>query len=610
METVSGLFLDGLSLEEREQLELKLEHRQFPEGTAILAEGDAPREMYIISSGLADVSIIGPTNVEHRITTLGPGDSVGEMSLLTGQPVSATVRAATVVNVLVLPDTSFDTIFSEFPQLYRNLGSILSTRLARTSRRAIQQQRGRANLLINRGAPPLMGYALACSVAWHSRASTLHVRLSDREPDPQLRAMAESHPTTDGAQETTVPRDNVSSGERPRAELLLAGMDREFAVERLHRTVESLCEKYTHVLIEVDATRGHIDLPAKIITLIGPHERYSGDQNGASEYAIRGWAAPNGQAGPGDDGVISIPAPDRTDREGLNLGALSIRGATGRAIGWAARDITTYKVGVALGAGAIKGYAHVGVLHALERWGVPVDYISGTSIGAAVASAYAVGFPPDTCHRILDMVGKRAFRITVPRHALLSNGRLREGLQRVAQERYIENLQIPLAIVAADVTSGREVVFKRGLLWPAILASMAIPGIFPPVRIGDTTLVDGGVVNPVPGNTVSEMGADTVIAVKLARRASEEPLNVESVDPSGSLPLIIQTLTRSIEIMPAKIVTDSAAAATITIEPTFPDLSGWGLRMFGEADSFVEVGEVAAEAARHRVAAVLPWLRA
>jgi NTE family protein len=609
METITGLFLEGLSLAERERLQERLEHRRFPEGSVILGEGDAPREMYIIISGLADVFIVGLTNVEHRISTLGPGDSMGEMSVLTGQPVSATVRAATVVDVLVLPETAFDATFAEFPQLYRNLGSILSARLARTSRRVVQRQRGRANLLVNHGAPPLMGYALASSVAWHTRAPTLHVVWSSEEFDPELRAIAESRPVMDDA--TALPWTPLDGArdELPRAELMLAPMEGEFAADRLHRTVELLCERYSHVLIEVRGGETRIDIPARTIPLLGPTERIAAAGSGDPGFALRGWVEPPERIGPDPTGVVNVPAPDDSERSSIGDGRLPLGCASGKAIGWAARDLTNHKVGVALGAGAIKGYAHIGVLHALERWGVPIDYMAGTSIGAAVGAMYAAGFPPETCHDKLNKFGAGVFRIAWPRHALLSNSRVRKVVHGVAEERQIEKLVIPLSIVAADVTTGREVVFDRGLLWPAVLASMAIPGIFPPVRIGEYTLVDGGVVNPVPGNTVSGMGADIVLSVKLARRGTEAPLSLDSAAPSGGLPLIIQTLSRSIEIMQGKILTDSAAAATITMEPMFPDLTGWGLRMFGAADSFVEVGEAAAESARHRVSAVLPWLR-
>ena len=250
MSTQAGSFLSGLSPDEREWLESSLEHRRFPQGSAILAEGDAPREMYIILSGSAEVSIVDPFAVEHRISTVGPGDSIGEMSILTGQPVSATVRATNDVEVLVLSRTEFANMVTELPQLYLNLGTILSTRLARTNRRAVQQRRGSVSILIDQGASDLMGYALACSVAWHTRSPTLFVLCSDREPDPQLRELIESRPAPEALGGSTVPLEDGPDGSTAGAVLLVSRPEGEFAPERIRGTIEDLRDRYGHVLIQ------------------------------------------------------------------------------------------------------------------------------------------------------------------------------------------------------------------------------------------------------------------------------------------------------------------------------------------------------------------------
>ncbi|CAN5498203.1 hypothetical protein BH23CHL2_BH23CHL2_06570 [soil metagenome] len=609
MNVPAGSFLSGLSADEREWLENSLEHRLFPEGSIILAEGDAPREMYIITSGLAEVTIVDPFEVEHRISGVGPGDSIGEMSILTGQPVSATVRAATDVEVLVLPRVDFANMVTEFPQLYLNLGTILSTRLARTNRRAIQQRRGRVSILNNQGAPSLLGYALACSVAWHIRRPTLFLICSDREPDPELQAFLDARQAPEATGGSSSSLEDASDDTPPGAVVLVTRPENDFSPERIRRTIEDLCDRYAHVLIEMSDPTPLTEIQAKRVTLIGPEGQFTRPDSGNDSYALQGWSEPTRVVGPGTDGILRIAAPCQAELDDLKQGALPLGEHLGRAIGWAARDIAGQKVGLALGAGSIKGYAHVGVLHMLERRNIPVDYVAGTSIGGALAASYALGFPPATCERIMDQIGKRAFRLAVPRHGLLSNSGLREGIRRVSKDRRIESSRIPLAIVAADINTGREVVLKKGLIWPAVLASMAIPGIYPPVPMGDYMLVDGGVVNPVPSDAVSGMGADIVIAVKLARREDDRAFEAVSIEPSSSPPLILQTITRSIEIMQGKIVTESAAAATIAIEPTFPETSGWGLRTFGQGGPFIEVGQAAAESALPRLAAAMPWLR-
>ncbi len=187
---------------------------------------------------------------------------------------------------------------------------------------------------------------------------------------------------------------------------------------------------------------------------------------------------------------VSIPSLSADDKHLLQTGMLPPRSSAGRALGWLARDLLGLKVGLALGAGGAKGYGHIGVLRVLADAGLPVDTIAGTSIGACVAALRASESTSDAMADALDKLGSLAWRPTASRSAVLSNRRLREGFEHICGDRRIEELSVPLGIVAADIVSQCEVVFRHGLLWPALLASIAIPGIFPAQRLGTYTLVD------------------------------------------------------------------------------------------------------------------------
>ncbi len=188
-------------------------------------------------------------------------------------------------------------------------------------------------------------------------------------------------------------------------------------------------------------------------------------------------------------------------------------------------------IGLALGGGAVRGAAHVGVLHALEEAEIKPDYIAGTSIGAFVAAFYAFGKGWEEINEIAsELRWVDITRISLSRYGLLSNDKIRDLIIKHIGDISIEDSDIPLAIVATNAANGEKVVIKKGPLTTAVLASTCIPGIFSPIEEGDKMLVDGGIVESVPINTVREMGAKYVIGVDLnSKHAIGKPNNILEV---------------------------------------------------------------------------------
>ena len=192
------------------------------------------------------------------------------------------------------------------------------------------------------------------------------------------------------------------------------------------------------------------------------------------------------------------------------------------------------RLGLALGGGGGKGGAHLGVLAVLEELDVPIDVIAGTSVGAAVGVLYAAGFPLDQLERIFHAFALRRIATRDPTRMGLLGARKREALLReLLGDRTFADLRIPCAVTATDLVSGRVVVITEGPLVPAIMASTAIPGIFPPVVRGAELLVDGGVLNNVPVDVAEALGAQRVIAVQLA----DAPPRFELLAPTPDTPL-------------------------------------------------------------------------
>jgi NTE family protein len=189
-------------------------------------------------------------------------------------------------------------------------------------------------------------------------------------------------------------------------------------------------------------------------------------------------------------------------------------------------------IGLALGGGFARGFAHLGVLQVLEENHISISHVAGTSVGSILGAAYASGAPLariiETCRtlRFRDIARWRVSRL-----GLASNQRLENLIERVFDSRRFEDLRIPLAVVATDLTSGEPVVFTQGNLVDAIRASCAFPGLFEPVEIGTRCLADGGLVAPVPTRAARELGAAVVIGVSVGMQDGHRgaPTNIFQV---------------------------------------------------------------------------------
>ncbi len=174
------------------------------------------------------------------------------------------------------------------------------------------------------------------------------------------------------------------------------------------------------------------------------------------------------------------------------------------------------KIGLALGGGAAKGIAHIGVLKRLKHSDISVDFISGTSAGAIVASYFAFGKKLENLNELANLLRAQAvLNFKMGKLGLMSTDKLRDYLKNDLGDVNIEDAKIPLAICTTDVNTGETIHFTSGPLIPAICASAAVPGLVQPVEIDGRLLVDGGISNNVPIDILTEMGAGITIGVDL-----------------------------------------------------------------------------------------------
>ncbi|MGJ8670563.1 MAG: patatin-like phospholipase family protein [Oceanococcus sp.] len=203
-------------------------------------------------------------------------------------------------------------------------------------------------------------------------------------------------------------------------------------------------------------------------------------------------------------------------------------------------------IGVALGGGAARGAAHIGVLKALQEHGAKPDFITGTSIGALIGGLYAFGVDLNDLResaaklRWMDMAGA-----TLSRFGLLSNSEMGKLVERFVGDQRLEDAPIPFAALATDIHTGEAVVIKEGRLIDAIVASTAIPGIFVPSQQNGRMLVDGGLVENVPLSPLKAMGAEVLVAVDInGARRYDKPENVVDVI-LNAMDIAIDTTTQT-----------------------------------------------------------------
>jgi NTE family protein len=287
------------------------------------------------------------------------------------------------------------------------------------------------------------------------------------------------------------------------------------------------------------------------------------------------------------------------------------------------------RIGLALGGGGARGLAHIGVLMVLEKEGIPVDLVVGTSIGALVGGAYASGISPDELQKRADAYlnspefqssAMKAFETARAKGALgitekiqtyvrntfyliqamfkpgiLPNEDFQTTINYFVPDIQIEETRIPFRAVATDLVSGKEITFSKGSLRQAVMASCAVPGAITPLKEGERLLSDGGIVCLVPSSVARQEGADIVIAVAVDRPIGSEELRS-----------VVDVYQRVNEIMSEKLKNYELANADVVILPEVGDLH-WS--NFSEAINLIDEGERAAREKLDEIRHVMPGLK-
>ena len=571
----------GLADAELAAVAEQMRPQAFGAGEQICAAGEASDRLWLITGGLVHI-LAGSADAAagEVLARQRRGEVIGAQGAITGEPRTATVVAAIATSTLELDGERFLALAQRFPGILINLIRIQSERLVKANARGAEHRRGEAVALVS---GPAMADAAARVAAVARSASPRPVVWLDRSLSFAGALTAVDDLT---AEHATV----LLPGELdPKTvAVLLEEVDRVVALAGSAAEAEQLGAL---VLVGAEALAASHDWPAgSPIRVVRACPRAGG----------AGLTAVEGPALTAADGSGLAPA-DGGDVAPVGSGGMAPAGSAGMApadLAWLARHLTRTKLGLALGAGGAKGYAHVGALQVLEQAGYVVDYVSGSSIGAIVGAYLALGMDSAEIEATL----RGAFdagNVAELFKTSMSGGsglELMSGLMRESTaERSFADTLIPLAVMTVDLTERAPAPLREGPLWEALLAATALAGVFPPRERGGHRLVDGLALVPVPTGAVFEDGADLAVSVNLmgAETLAAWPEQPE-LAPAPERQRRGGTLDTLLEVMDLSQLETSirhAELADVVITPRFGP-AHW--RDFHLADLFLAAGRRAA----------------
>jgi predicted acylesterase/phospholipase RssA/CRP-like cAMP-binding protein len=550
---------------EMASIRAELEPITLPGGSWLFREGDPGDSLFLIARGRLQVwrDSEEPGGKAHLLGELGPGESVGELSLLTGDPRSASIRAIRDTLLLRMDRLAFHRLAASHPALTLQLTGQIARRLRDRTSSKRAAVRGPENLAVLRvgESEVVRGFASQLSRALEEHGSVACL-------------------------------DAAAARDRDELELVdwIHGQEalNDFVVLETDSPASSwsqLCRRHADVLIlvaDAAAPLSHGDWA----------EAEQGDSIATRRVLVL--MHPEGEVARSAEWLKALRAKE----------IYHVRAAHAeRDLARVARILSGEAIGLVLGGGAARGFAHVGVYRALREAKIPIDWVGGSSIGSVFAAAIAFDWDAD----LVESLARKAFveenplgDYTLPIISLLRGRRLR----RLVLEHFgcdIEDLPIPYFCVSSHLDRGELLVHDRGPLWRAVRASVALPGVLPPGVVDGFLAIDGGVLNNLPVDVMKSRSVGSVIAVDLSVRKERRVEYDEVPDPfevlRGRLLPFSKRPSRAPNIvslmMKASLVASSAHSRAMLREADLvlqPPVGRFGLLDVKAFDQLVEVG--------------------
>jgi predicted acylesterase/phospholipase RssA/CRP-like cAMP-binding protein len=550
-------------------------------GAILFRAGDAGDSMYIVLSGRLRVSVQRADGAEEIIREIARGESVGELALLTGEARSATIRAIRDTTLAMLSQSAFERAIQFDPTLIRQI----AVQLASRQRQGSDGATARSNLRTVAVLPcdesdQANEFALLLANALTKIAPTLCVSPQSigRESGVEFSAANEARAAE---AELTVRLDALEANHR--AIVYQADADLNAWTKRCIRQADLILVVGRANVASPDAAlkpmRDYFDsctITARM-ELVLLHGR-----DVSHDFTTAKWVAQLGTSA--HHHIVATEAAD---------------------VARLARLITGNGIGLVLSGGGARGFAHIGVIRALQERGVPIDMIGGTSMGAVIAAQHALGWDWQTMARVNRDEWPRCEpqkNYTLPLVALNSARRMDQMLRRMFGNAEIENLRTQFFCVSTNLTTAAAKIHQQGALWKAVRASVSIPGIGPPAIENGEIFIDGGLVDNLPVETMKKFCQGRVCAVDVSEQVEFTSKLSESYTVSGwkllwqqlspfsdkpDIPNILNTLYRTTTVGGIRAIGSAKAQADLCFEPPVGQFNVFEWR---SVDKIIEVG--------------------
>jgi predicted acylesterase/phospholipase RssA/CRP-like cAMP-binding protein len=556
-------------------LERELSWVHLPSGQVLFHQGDDADGAYIVAAGRVRVAV-NDASGERVVDEVGPGQWLGEMALLAQRPRSATAYASRDTDLIRLSKAAFERVLADRPRAWLETSRLLVTRLERQMRGVARRREMTTFTVLPTSVHLGVTELVRDLVAELSRGGPVATLTAD-VVDEQL----------------GVPGIAQLGPDDPGHFRLASWLMEQEATHRfvVYRADDTWSQWTDRAVRHADAIL--IVADAESTPAISEVERRLEDRFATGRAPRRHLVLVHSQDATAFHGTTRFTSARPIERH------FHVTRGSRTDVARLARHLSGRPVGLVFGGGGSRGFAHAGVLRAFEELGIPVDAVGGTSVGALLGVAAALGM---TARQILETCGPalaRCLRPTIPITSLMSARPLVDGMERVVQGMEIEDLRVPFFCVSTSLTRGGAVVHRSGPIIEAVLASGAVPGIWPPVARDGELLVDGGLSDNVPVGVMASLIGGAIVAVDVIPEidlgAAPKPATgwktaLRTLNPLAgrATPNILSILMRSVTTANAGMRVETATElASLYLRP---ELDRWNMLDFSAAEVVAEQG--------------------